>query len=248
MIEKKLSIILPVYNEKESLLIMVRLLNSSLSIQTEIIIVHDNLNDNSLDSAKKLAEEYDNIKIIHNDYGSGVKYAVQAGIENAKFDIILITAVDEIFPIISIENMLDEIIENNKDFVSGTRYSKGGARLGGSLVGSILSKTANKIFNILTTVPLSDCTTGIKMMKKKVWYDINLDCDPIGWAFAFELSIKVYLKNYNISEFPIKSVDRLFGGSSTFKLGPWIKEYLKWFFWGIRKTYKKKKLPKGKQN
>ena len=138
MIEKKLSIILPVYNEKESLLIMVRLLNSSLNIQTEIIIVHDNLNDNSLDSAKKLAKEYDNIKIIHNDYGPGVKHAVKAGIENAKFDIILITAVDEIFPIISIENMLDEIVENNKDFVSGTRYSKGGARLGGSLIGSIL--------------------------------------------------------------------------------------------------------------
>ena len=63
MINRKLSIILPVYNEKESLLIMVRLLNSSLSIQTEIIIVHDNLNDNSLDSAKKLADEYDNIKM-----------------------------------------------------------------------------------------------------------------------------------------------------------------------------------------
>ena len=44
--------------------------------------------------------------------------------ENAKFDVILITAVDEIFPIISIENMLNEIVENNKDFVSGTRYSK----------------------------------------------------------------------------------------------------------------------------
>ena len=32
-------------------------------------------------------------------------------------------------------------------------------------------------------------------------------------------------------------VDRLFGGSSTFKLGPWFKEYLKWFFWGIKKTF-----------
>ena len=37
---------------------------------------------------------------------------------------------------------------------------------------------------------------------------------------------------------PIKSVDRLFGGSSTFKLGSWVKEYLKWFIWGLIKTYK----------
>ena len=103
MIEKKLSIILPVYNEKESLLVMVRLLNSSLKIETEIIIVHDSLKDNSLESAKILANEYDNVKIVHNNYGPGVRHAVKAGIENSRYDIILITAVDEIFPIISIE-------------------------------------------------------------------------------------------------------------------------------------------------
>ena len=51
---EKISIILPVYNEKESLLIMVRLLNSSLKISSEIIIVHDNHTDNSLESQKYL--------------------------------------------------------------------------------------------------------------------------------------------------------------------------------------------------
>ena len=133
--------------------------------------------------------------------------------------------------------MLEEILSKNYDFISGTRYSKGGERLGGSLIGSILSRTANKVFNLFSKVPLTDCTTGIKMMKKKVWEDIELTSNPVGWAFAFELSIKTYLKGYNISEYPIKSVDRLFGGSSTFKLGPWFKEYLKWFFWGIKKTF-----------
>ena len=52
------------------------------------------------------------------------------------------------------------------------------------------------------------------------------------------------MQGYKISEFPIKSVDRLFGGSSTFKLGSWIKEYLKWFIWGIVKTNKFKKNEK----
>ena len=237
MNNKKLSIILPVFNEKESLLIMVRLLNSSLKIDAEIIIVHDSLNDNSLESANILINEYENVQLVHNKIGPGVKNAIQAGIDKSKNEIILITAVDEIFPIISIEKMLEEILNKNYDFISGTRYSKGGERLGGSLIGSILSRTANKVFNLFSKVPLTDCTTGIKMMKKKVWEDIELTSNPVGWAFAFELSIKTYLKGYNISEYPIKSVDRLFGGSSTFKLGPWFKEYLKWFFWGIKKTF-----------
>lgn len=237
MNNKKLSIILPVFNEKESLLIMVRLLNSSLKIDAEIIIVHDSLNDNSLESANILINEYENVQLVHNKIGPGVKNAIQAGVDKSKNEIILITAVDEIFPIISIEKMLEEILNKNYDFISGTRYSKGGERLGGSLIGSILSRTANKVFNLFSKVPLTDCTTGIKMMKKKVWEDIELTSNPVGWAFAFELSIKTYLKGYNISEYPIKSVDRLFGGSSTFKLGPWFKEYLKWFFWGIKKTF-----------
>ena len=63
------------------------------------------------------------------------------------------------------------------------------------------------------------------MMKKEVWNSIKFSSNPVGWAFAFELSIKVYLKGYNLSEYPIKSVDRLFGGSSTFKLGPWIRRF-----------------------
>ena len=51
----------------------------------------------------------------------------------------------------------------------------------------------------------------------------------------------VGLKGYKITEFPLKSVDRLFGGSSTFKLGPWVKEYLKWFVWGLKTKKDEKK-------
>ena len=239
--DNKLSIILPVYNEKESLNIMVRLLNSSIKFSTEIIIVHDSLEDNSLDVANDLKKNYENVKVIHNKIGPGVRNAVQTGVENSSHEIILITAVDEIFPIIAIEKMLEEITKNDKDFVSGTRYSKGGARLGGSLIGSLLSKTANRIFNLFSKIPLTDCTTGIKMMKKKVWNDIEFESNPVGWAFAFELSIKSFIHGFRISEYPIKSVDRLFGGSSTFKLGSWVKEYLKWFLWGLYKTNKLKK-------
>ena len=131
--------------------------------------------------------------------------------------------------------MYQEIIIKNYDFVSGTRYSKGGARLGGSIIGSFLSRLSNFTFNKLTKSQLTDITTGIKMMKKQVWNSIEFNSKPIGWAFAFELSIKVIIANHKVSEIPFKSVDRLFGGKSTFKVGAWTLEYLKWFFYGILK-------------
>ena len=235
---KKLSIILPVFNEKESLSIMVRLLKASIKFENEILINDDNENDNCAPVAKSLEKELQNVKAIHNNINKGVRFALEKGVQEAKHDIIFITAVDEIFPIIAIEDMIELIVKKNYDFISGTRYSKGGIRLGGSKLASILSRLANKIFVISTNFPIADCTTGIKMMKKEVWKSITLESKPIGWAFAFELTIKVYLKNFKIEEVPLKSVDRLFGGTSTFRPLPWIKEYLRWFFWGIRKLRK----------
>ena len=237
----KLSIILPVHNEKESLPIMVRLLNSSIKFETEILIIYDNKNDNSVPEAKKLEKEFSNVRVIHNDIHTGVRFAIEKGVKEAKYEIILITAVDEIFPVISVDNMIKLIVNENYDFISGTRYTKGGLRLGGSLLASILSRLANKLFVLFTNFPISDCTTGIKMMKKKVWNNISFESKPIGWVFAFELTIKVYLNNFKIEEVPMKCVDRLFGGSSTFKPLPWIKEYLRWFFWGIKRVRRSNK-------
>ena len=59
-------------------------------------------------------------------------------------------------------------LNENFDLVSGTRYLTGGKTLGGSIIERILSRTANKLFKILTKFPLTDSTTGIKMFKKKI--------------------------------------------------------------------------------
>ena len=230
-----LTIILPIHNEKESLPIMIRLLNSTLKIEHEIIAVYEDDMDNAKSIGQELMREIEEFKIIKNKYERGVRFSIQTGIDFAKYDTIFITAVDEIFPIISIEAMYQEIIIKNYDFVSGTRYSKGGARLGGSIIGSFLSRLSNFTFNKLTKSQLTDFTTGIKMMKKQIWNSIDFNSKPIGWAFAFELSIKVIIANHKVCEIPFKSVDRLFGGKSTFKVGAWTLEYLKWFFYGILK-------------
>jgi len=128
------------------------------------------------------------------------------------------------------------------DLVSCTRYAHGGRRLGGTKIGHILSWMANKLFLYLFNSSLSDCTTGIKMFRKTLFDEIQLDSSPVGWAVAFELSIKAQLQGCKLGEVPIISIDRLFGGESTFKLGPWFAQYLRWFIWGL------KNLKKGTKN
>ena len=214
---------------------MIKILEATLDFNHEVLIIYDDPSDTSIPPAKELQKIFSNINLVYNDIGRGAQNAVIKGIESSKSDLILIACVDEVIPIIAIKEMMELINDKNCDFVSATRYSFGGKRYGGSLIGGILSRSANFIFRLITGIVFSDSTTGMKMMKKKVWKEINIESDPVGWAFAFEIAIKAQLLGCKMGEIPVKGVDRLFGGTSTFKLVPWFKEYIRWFIWGIRK-------------
>ena len=62
--KKELSIILPIFNERDSLPIMVKLLDSSINFKKEIIIVYDSENDNAIDVAKDLVNELEKFHLL----------------------------------------------------------------------------------------------------------------------------------------------------------------------------------------
>ena len=235
----KLSILLPVRNEGINLKIMLKILRAVVDEPHEVIVVVDSLDDTSIPVAKKVAEEYPELRWIHNTLGRGVVNAIRAGVDAATGDCILIFAADEVGPVLAIEDML-QLIREGCDFVSCTRYAYGGRRLGGSVIGGILSRIANKLFHSLSGSPFSDATTGIKMFRKDSFSKLDLRCKPIGWAVAFEMAIKAQHAGLVLGEVPIVSIDRLYGGESSFRLGPWVREYLKWFLWGMMESLQNK--------
>jgi dolichol-phosphate mannosyltransferase len=103
----------------------------------------------------------------------------------------------------------------------------------------MLSRIANWLLRSLVGSVLSDSTTGIKMFHRSVFERLHLKARPVGWAVVFEMSIKAQLIGLKLGEVPVTSIDRLYGGKSTFRLGPWFVEYLRWFWWGaiqLRRT------------
>jgi dolichol-phosphate mannosyltransferase len=128
-----------------------------------------------------------------------------------------------------------QLIAEGCDFVSCTRYAHGGRRLGGSLIGQFLSRIANRLFHLISGCAFTDATTGIKLMRRSVYYALHLEARSVGWAVAFEMSMKAQLGGFKLGEVPIISIDRLYGGQSTFRVGPWTVEYLRWFWWGTKR-------------
>ena len=228
-----LSIIIPVYNEDKTCELFVNLLICTLKLDFEVIIVYDSLNDKTISIIKKLEAKYKNVYGLLNTIGPGAKNAFLSGIEKTKFNIILLSTIDEMLVVAQIEEMFTRIKKENYDLVSGTRYSKGGVRYGGFWDARILSYISNKILNKVANVPLADCTTGFKMFKKDIMKKINLESKPVGWAFALELSVKAFKNKLKLDEIPVTAVDRIFGGTSSYKNNSlkWISEYLKWFIY-----------------
>lgn len=232
----KLSILIPVRNESINIRIMLKILLSILEISHEILIIYDSSSDNTIPVAKKMMNKYPNIRLIHNTLGAGVANAIKSGVKASKGKYILIFAADEVGPVLAIDDMVT-LIDEGCDFVSCTRYAYGGRRLGGSAIGGFLSRTANFLFHEAVGSALTDSTTGIKIFRKEVIAHINLE-SRIGWAVVFELAIKAQMKGLILGEVPIISIDRLYGGKSSYVLSSWIKEYLRWFFYGVKNIHK----------
>ena len=142
----------------------------------------------------------------------------------------MILAADDLGPLPGIYDMV-ALMDQGCDFVSCTRYAYGGSRDKDSFKQKALSKAGNKLFRMISGSVFTDLTTGFKMFRRSILNKMKLESNSISWAIVFEMAIKAQALGLKLGEVPIKSSDRKYG-KSTFKLGPWFKEYLSWFFWG----------------
>lgn len=240
-----LSIILPVRNEGINIYLMLKILETVLEIPHETLIIYDNKEDTTVPEIKKINKTNKNIRGVLNKKGKGVINAIKSGIENAKGKYILILAVDDVGPTLAIENMVS-LMDKGCEFISCTRYKHGGRRLGGSITESFISRAGNKMFTLLSRSAFSDATTGFKMFRRDIFTKIELESKPIGWAVVFEMAVKAQANGLVLGEVPIISIDRLYGGKSSFRLSPWFREYSRWFIYGLKNIDKLNKNNKVK--
>lgn len=237
-----LTILLPVRNETMNLRVMLRILRAVLVVPHEILVIFDNEHDTSLPVVEDVRGSYPQVRPLLNRAGPGVAAAIRVGVEAASGERILIFAADEVGPALVIDDML-ALMDEGVAFVSVTRYAHGGRRLGGSILGHMLSRAANWLLNTLSGTALSDSTTGIKMFRGSDFPMLSRNSQSIGWSIAFEMAINAQLAGLSLGEVPIISIDRLFGGQSSFRLLPWVIGYFGYFITAMTKLPRSKRAP-----
>jgi len=214
-----LSIVIPTYNEKENILILVEKIFNELkqnNIAGEIIVV----DDNSPDGTGKILENLKNksINIIHRSGKLGLSSAAIEGFKQASSDVVCLMDADLSHPAEKISEMFTEI-KNGYDLIIGSRYIKTGKIVGWNFKRKLMSKTATYLARPFTKV--KDPMTGFFMIKKEC---LNLnELDSKGFKILLEILVKSKIEK--IKEIPITFTNRKEGKSKASSKE--ISDYLK---------------------
>jgi glycosyltransferase involved in cell wall biosynthesis len=216
-INYKISVILPVYNEKDSFaIIMEKLLAKKIEgVDKEIIIIESNSTDGTKDIVKKY-EGRDGVKIIYEDTPRGKGHAVRNGFKQATGEIILIQDADLEYDIDDYDKLLEPIIREEEKFVLGSRH------LGANcwrirqfqknwLLGFIMNlahQFFTGLFNILYGQRIKDPTTMYKVFKKECINGVQFECNR--FDLDWEMLARLVRRGFTPLEIPIHYKSRCF--------------------------------------
>lgn len=162
---KKLSIIIPSYNEidnlKKGVLDEVKTYLSKQQYKYEVIIVDDGSSDGSLEFVEKFSKSHDSFSVIKNNHG-GKAIAVMTGLIKSTGDIGLFTDMDQATPISEIEKLLP-FFEESYDIVIGSRSGRKGA----PIIRKIMAFGFSSIRTIILGLPFKDTQCGFKAFNRE---------------------------------------------------------------------------------
>lgn len=200
-----LSVVMPVYNEKNTVLkIIDKVLK--LDIVKELIVVDDCSTDGTRDLLKS-ARFDSRVRVLFHDKNLGKGGAIRTGFKNASKDVVVIQDADLEYDPNEFNDMIKPIADGVADVVYGSRLSGGKPQRVHLFWHRIGNDFLAFLTNLLYNTTLSDMETCYKMFKKEVIADINIRSND--FSVEPELTAKVLKnKSLRIYEMPISYYGR----------------------------------------
>lgn len=226
---KKLSIIIPVYNESVYIIRCLENISQTKisNWEKEIIIINDGSTDNSLDLIKSFGQKHSKIKIISSSTNEGKGAAIKKGFQKATGEIVIIHDADLEYDPSDYLAILSEFKNKETNVVYGSRilgakiYHNYNANILFLLGGLILTKITNSLFN----TELTDQATCYKSWRNTLSENLMKNCQSNGFEFEVEMTAFFSQKN-KIKEVPIHYYPRTVGQGKKIGLIDFIKSIL----------------------
>lgn len=193
----KISILIPVYNEKDSLLELLKRVESvDFGLEKEIILV----DDFSTDGTKELYSQIPH-KILYHEVNQGKGAALRTGLKEASGDIIIIQDADLEYNPEDYLPLVEHIKNDEADVVYGSRFADKRNRGNFLFLSFVANKTLTFMTQILFGTKLTDMETCYKAFKSEVIKDVEIKSNR--FDFEPEITAKVLKKKVRFHELPI---------------------------------------------
>lgn len=187
-----ISILIPAYNEEQTIGGIIRDLQS-LKPLSEILII----DDGSSDSTARIAESF-NAKVIRHPVNRGYGAALKTGFRNAAGDYVVIMDADGQHNVKDINRLLEFI--GPYDMVVGARTKKSKITLNRRLAQFVMKKTAH----YLSGEEIPDLNSGFRVIKKKPVLE-NISILPNGFSFTTTITLAMLMSGYALKYVPIET-------------------------------------------
>jgi glycosyltransferase involved in cell wall biosynthesis len=200
---RKLSVIVPVYNERQTVVeILRRMRNVDLPLDLEILVVDDASSDGTSSALNHLEDS--TVRVLRHEHNQGKGAAIRTALPYATGDLVIIQDADLEYDPDDWLKLLTPVFKGRAQVVYGSRFT--GERRNMLYWHWVGNRFLSWVTNALYNTTLSDMETCYKLFERRVLDGITIESDR--FDFEPEITAKILRRGYRIYEVPISYVGR----------------------------------------
>ena len=216
MMNRCLSVVIPAYNEENTLRSVVNKV-LTLPFLHQIVIVNDCSSDRTPQIADALASQYPEVVVIHQARNQGKTEALKAGFQRTTGSIVIVQDADLEYDPDEIPTLVQPILDGHADVVYGSRFLIRKAARVLYFYHYLANRSLTFLSNLVTNINLTDVETGYKAFRGEIIREMVITSE--GFGFEIEVTAKIAKLKCAIYESPISYYGRTYDEGK--KIGVW---------------------------
>jgi dolichol-phosphate mannosyltransferase len=225
-------IVIPVYNEGENIVALLKAFDRHVSSSVRILICYDHENDTTLKALETYQSRFEIVLVKNKGYFA--HGAVMSGFEYSNAPAVISYMADDDYNVQLIDKMVT-LFKLGNDIVCASRFIPGGSMQGCRWQKAFLVRAVAFTLHHLGRMPVHDPTNAFRLISRKLLEHVTIESTK-GFTYSIELLAKCHRLGFKITELPAQWFERNVG-NSRFHVFQWAPDYLRWYFYIFATTY-----------
>jgi glycosyltransferase involved in cell wall biosynthesis len=202
-----LSVIMPAYNERDTVESVIRRILTEIPLNLELIVVNDGSTDGTAEILDSLAAQDSRIQVVHKPNG-GKTSALKRGFELSRGKVVIIQDADLEYDPAEIVHVVQPILQDHADVVYGSRFMVRRAARVLYFYHYVANRFLTTFSNFMTNLNMTDVETGYKAFRGDIIR--NMIIESTGFGIEIEVTAKVAKLKAVVYEVPISYYGRTY--------------------------------------